>query len=128
MTSQELNVEEVNNHQDLMAFIRFPWQIYQGDRNWVPPLIKDQLLSFSPNHPFRSHSEMILFMALQGGRIVGRIAGIIDHHYIEFQAGGVVSDFIGGQQFMTTGNLVAANPHIFSTMLEVVKKYLEGVN
>ena len=84
MTSQELNVEEVTNHQDLMAFIRLPWQIYQGDRNWVPPLIKDQLLKFSPNHPFRSHSEMILFMALQGGRIVGRIAGIIDHHYIEF--------------------------------------------
>jgi hypothetical protein len=84
MTSRELNIEEVSHHQDLMAFIRLPWQIYQGDRNWVPPLIKDQLLKFSPNHPFRSHSEMILFLALQGGRIVGRIAGIIDHHYIEF--------------------------------------------
>ena len=84
MTSRELNVEEVSHHQDLMAFIRFPWQIYQGDRNWVPPLIKDQLVRFSPNHPFRSHSEMILFLALQGGRIVGRIAGIIDHHYIAF--------------------------------------------
>ena len=84
MTSPELNVEEVTHHQDLMAFIRFPWQIYQGDQNWVPPLIKDQLLKFSPDHPFRSHSEMILFLAFRGGRIVGRIAGIIDHHYIEF--------------------------------------------
>jgi hypothetical protein len=27
---------------------------------------------------------MILFLALQEGKIVGRIAGIIDHHYIEF--------------------------------------------
>ena len=84
MTSRDLNVWEVRNEKDLMVFIRFPWKIYQGDRYWVPPLIKDQLLKFSPNHPFRSHSEMILFMADKGGQTVGRIAGIIDHHYIKF--------------------------------------------
>jgi len=84
MASRDLNVWEVRNEKDLMAFVRFPWKIYQGDRYWVPPLIKDQLLKFSPNHPFRSHSEMILFMADKGGQTVGRIAGIIDHHYIKF--------------------------------------------
>ena len=84
MIRQDLHIGEVKNKQDLMAFIRFPWEIYKGDRYWVPPLIKDQLLKFSPNHPFRSHSEMILFMADKGGRTVGRIAGIIDHHYIKF--------------------------------------------
>ena len=84
MTKPKLTVEEVRSKQDLMAFVRFPWKIYEGDRNWVPPLIKDQLQKFSPNHPFRSHSEMILFLAHQGGQRVGRIAGIIDHHYIEF--------------------------------------------
>ncbi len=83
MTRQELYVEEVRNKQDLMTFIRFPWKIYKGDRHWVPPLIKDQLLRFSPNHPFRSHSEMILFLAHKEGQIAGRIAGIIDHHYID---------------------------------------------
>jgi len=85
MASRDLNVWEVRNEKDLMAFVRFPWKIYQGDRYWVPPLIKDQFLKFSPNHPFRSHSEMILFMADKGGQTVGRIAGIIDHHYIKFQ-------------------------------------------
>jgi len=84
MTRQELSVEEVRNRQDLMTFIRFPWKIYKGDRYWVPPLIKDQLQKFSPSHPFRSHSEMILFLAHKGGQIAGRIAGIIDHHYIDF--------------------------------------------
>ncbi len=84
MTERKLRVEEVRNKRDLMAFIRFPWQIYKGDRFWVPPLIKDQLLKFSPKHPFRSHSEMILLLAKRGEQIVGRIAGIIDHHYIEF--------------------------------------------
>ena len=84
MTRRELYVEEVRSEQDLMTFIRFPWKIYQGDRYWVPPLIKDLLSKFSPNHPFRSHSEMIFFLAYKEGEIAGRIAGIIDHHYVEF--------------------------------------------
>jgi len=84
MTRRELYAEEVRSEQDLMTFIRFPWKIYQDDRHWVPPLIKDLLSKFSPNHPFRSHSEMILLLAYKEGEIAGRIAGIIDHHYIEF--------------------------------------------
>lgn len=84
MTKQELHVEDVRNKQELMTFIRFPWKIYQGDRYWVPPLIKDQIQKFSPTHPFLSHAEMILFLASRTGEIVGRIAGIIDHHYVEF--------------------------------------------
>jgi len=84
MSSQELHIEEVRNEQDLMTFIRFPWRIYQGDPHWVPPLVKDQLEKFSPHHPFRSHSEMILFLAYRGKEVVGRIAGIIDHSFVEF--------------------------------------------
>jgi hypothetical protein len=84
MTKQELRIEEVRDQQDLMTFIRLPWKIYQGDRYWVPPLIKDQLQKFSPKNPFLSHAETILFLAYRGGQISGRIAGIIDHNYIEF--------------------------------------------
>jgi GNAT superfamily N-acetyltransferase len=83
MTRQELQVEEVKNQQDLMTFIRFSWENYKGDRYWVPPLIKDQLQKLNPTHPFRSHAEMTLFLAPREGKIVGRIAGIIDHNYIE---------------------------------------------
>jgi hypothetical protein len=83
MTKPELYVEEVRTKRDLIAFVQFPWQIYKGDRIWIPPLIKDQLQKLSPDHPFRSHSEMILFLAHQGRQVVGRIAAIIDHHYIE---------------------------------------------
>ncbi len=84
MTTQQLQVEEVKNQHDLMTFIRFPWEIYKGDRYWVPPLIKDQRQKFNPTHPFRSHSEMTLFLARKGGKVAGRIAGTIDHNYIEF--------------------------------------------
>jgi len=43
------------------------------------------------------------------------------------EAGGVVSDFRGGQKFMETGNIVAANPAVFQQMLRIVKKHLKGV-
>jgi hypothetical protein len=84
MIGKSISIEKVKTGKDLLAFIRTPWNLYKGDPHWVPPLIKDQLQKFSPNHPFQSHSEMILFLAYQEGRIVGRIAGIIDHNYVEF--------------------------------------------
>jgi len=84
MTGKTITLREVKTDKDLMTFIRFPWELYQGNPYWVPPLIKDQLQRFSPTHPFRSHSEMILFLAYQEGRIAGRIAGIIDHNYVDF--------------------------------------------
>ncbi len=82
---KETKVIEVQNQKDLLRFIQFPWTLYKGDPFWVPPLIKDQLHKFSSNHPFSSHAEMKLLMALQDGKVVGRIAGIIDHHYVAFQ-------------------------------------------
>ena len=30
MTAPKLTLQEVKNRDDLMAFIRFPWKIYQG--------------------------------------------------------------------------------------------------
>lgn len=75
MTEEGLTIQEVRDKQDLMAFVRFPWEIYRNDRYWVPPLIKDQLQKFSPDHPFRSHSEMILFMAKEGKKTLGGSRG-----------------------------------------------------
>jgi len=84
MSKAELRIEEVRHPRDVMAFVRFPWKIYRGDRYWVPPLIKDQLQKFSPGHPFRSHAEMTLFLAYRGEEVVGRIAAIIDHSFVSF--------------------------------------------
>ena len=117
MTRRELTIQEVKNKKDLMTFIRFPWKIYKGDRYWVPPLIKDQLLKFSPNHPFHSHSEMILFLVHQGGEMVGRIAGIIDHHYIEFH-----QEKVGFFGFFES----IADHEVAETLLSRVRDWLKG--
>ncbi len=77
-------IKEVKDKKELLDFIKLPWKIYKDCDRWVPPLIKDQLKKFSPQNPFLSHSDLILLLALRGDEIVGRIAGIIDHHYIRF--------------------------------------------
>lgn len=84
MIPRPLTLHEVKTRQDLMVFIHFPWKVYRGNPFWIPPLIKDQLQKFSPQSPFFDHSEMILFLARRGEETVGRIAGIIDRHYVEF--------------------------------------------
>lgn len=37
------------------------------------------------------------------------------------EAGGFVGDFQGGDNFMSSGNIVAANPKLFKTMIQVLK-------
>jgi myo-inositol-1(or 4)-monophosphatase len=36
------------------------------------------------------------------------------------EAGGLVSDFDGGEKFMESGNIVAGNPRAFKSVLQIV--------
>lgn len=111
-----LQVEEVKSSEDLMNFVRLPWEIYRGDRYWVPPLIKDQLHKFSPEHPFRSHSEMIFLLAHQSGKLAGRIAGIIDYNYIKFH-----NEKVGFFGFFES----TSDPMVAETLLSKVADWLK---
>lgn len=72
-----INITTVSSKKDLMRFIKLPWKIYDGDPNWVPPLIMDRkkILSKEKN-PFFKHAEMEMFLAEKNGELVGRIAAI----------------------------------------------------
>ena len=43
---------------------------------------------------------------------------------IATEAGAAVCDFNGGNEFLTSGNIVASNPAIHQSVLEVIKQYL----
>src|SRR3989304_7939509 len=65
---------ELGNRRQLKRFIKFPWNIYRDDPNWVPPLIFDRLQFFTPGkNPYFSHSKAQLFPASTGEAPVGRI-------------------------------------------------------
>ena len=81
-----MEIRAVKTKQDFKAFVEFPWRIYKGDANWVPPLVSDVEFVLGQNNPFWEHSEKELYLAYDGtDNVVGRIAAIIDHNYIKFQ-------------------------------------------
>jgi GNAT superfamily N-acetyltransferase len=77
-----MQIEQVSNKQQLDEFIRFPWKVYQGDRNWVPPLVSDMRFVLSGKNPFFLHAEAAFFLARSHDRTVGRIAAIVDRNHV----------------------------------------------
>jgi GNAT superfamily N-acetyltransferase len=70
-----LRVVPVQDDAALWEFIRFPWRIYQNDPYWVPPILSHQRQFLDPQHgPFFEIGEAQYFLALSGGRPLGRIS------------------------------------------------------
>ena len=79
-----ISVIPVSTKAQQKAFIRYAWDHYKGDPNWVPPLIQNikELLDYK-KHPFYENAVCQTFLAMDGEKIVGRIAAIIDHGHNE---------------------------------------------
>lgn len=80
MTQSPVTIVPVSNRAQQKQFIRYAWKLYEGDENWVPPLIMNQkeLLNYKP-HPFYENAEIQTFLAMRDSQICGRVAAIIDH-------------------------------------------------
>lgn len=75
-----LSLRTVTNFADLKDFVGFPFQLYRDHPYWVPPLVKSELAWLSPSkNPAFQHAEAILLTAYQDNKMVGRIAGFINH-------------------------------------------------
>lgn len=85
-----VNIRKVNTKSELKAFVKFPWKIYKGNSNWVPPLIIDRMEFLNrEKNPFFLHSDASLFTAERAGNIVGRIAAIKYSRHLETYHDGV---------------------------------------
>ena len=68
----------------MKQFIRFPFSLYKNDPRWVPPLIRGEFDTLDPKvNPAYEHCDTLFLMAYRDGFAAGRIAGIINHRYIE---------------------------------------------
>jgi len=76
---KKINLESKNQ---IKKFIMFEWEIYKGDKTWVPPLIMDMKAMFDPKkNPFHDHSRVQPFLAYKENKIVGRITAIINDNH-----------------------------------------------
>ncbi|HEX7406367.1 MAG TPA: hypothetical protein VF515_01835 [Candidatus Binatia bacterium] len=83
---QEVAVTAVRSAREMRQFIGFPWQVYEGNPHWVPPLLLERKRFFNPRHnPFFKHAEAAYFMAHRHGQLCGTIGVAIDHNYVQFQ-------------------------------------------
>ncbi|PIS30387.1 MAG: hypothetical protein COT43_01900 [Candidatus Marinimicrobia bacterium CG08_land_8_20_14_0_20_45_22] len=79
-----IEIREVKTRQELKKFIRFPHSIYKGNAYWVPGLDFDEMNTLSRNkNPAFEVCEARYWLAYKDGKIAGRIAGILNHAYIE---------------------------------------------
>ncbi len=75
-----LVVKPVDSRKQRKQFVNFPWKLYEGDPNWVPPLLMDhwKLLGYG-HHPFYDDAEIQTFLATRDGQVCGRVAAIVNH-------------------------------------------------
>jgi hypothetical protein len=80
-----MEIKVVETNEDLRNFILLPWKVYEGDPYWVPPLITEVEYILDPKKsPFWEHAHRKLFLVKSLGRVIGRIAGIVDQRHIDF--------------------------------------------
>lgn len=79
-----VEIREVKTKNDLKKFILLPFRLYKDNKYWVPPLIMDELNTLRKNkNPAFEYCDAKYWLAYKDGKIAGRIAGIINHRFIE---------------------------------------------
>jgi GNAT superfamily N-acetyltransferase len=82
----DLSIRPVRTAGDLARFIDVPWRIDRalgGDPHWVPPLRLGVKAILDRRHPFWRQSRRQLWLAVQDGKPVGRIAAILNQAHLE---------------------------------------------
>lgn len=73
-------IHKVNSKDDLMKFIQFGIDLYEGNEFFVPPLFYDERATLRVDkNPAFEHCDAIYFLAYRDGEIVGRIGAIINY-------------------------------------------------
>ena len=76
----KIEIKEVTTGKDLKRFVMFNINLYKDNPFHVPGLISEELMTLDrKRNPAFDTSEAIYFLAWRNNKVVGRIAGIINH-------------------------------------------------
>jgi hypothetical protein len=74
-----VTIEVVKTRKDLKEFIDFPSKLYQNNDYFTPYIFEDELKNLDPKiNPANAYCDFCLFLAKKEGKIVGRVAAIIN--------------------------------------------------
>ncbi len=81
-----IEIIEAKTKKEVLAYVKFPFELYKNSPYWVPPLINDELETFDKNkNPAFQNAEAHLYLAYKNSQIVGRITAIINWDEVNFQ-------------------------------------------
>lgn len=79
-----IEIIEAKSKKDIKRFVNFQFDLYKNDKMWVPPMKSDEVKALLAGYnPSMRICDTKVWLAMQGGHIVGRICGIINHQYIK---------------------------------------------
>lgn len=77
---QDIIITEITKKQDMRDFVRFNYELYKDNPYAVPDILEDTLEVFDPKkNPAHAFCDSAFFLAKRDGKIVGRVAAIINH-------------------------------------------------
>jgi len=75
-------LKEVRTLKELKEFVRFPFHLYRSSPYWVPPLIKNEMETLSPDkNPAFEYCDAVYWLAYKDGQPAGRIAAILNRKF-----------------------------------------------
>lgn len=79
-----IELKEARSKRDLKKFINFPYGLYKNHPYFIPPLRMDEMETLRQDkNPAFEFCDSRFIIAYRNGKPVGRIAGIINHRFIE---------------------------------------------
>lgn len=79
-------IREAKTKNEIIDYIKFPFFLYKDNKYWVPPIISDELETFSKTkNPAFDNAEAYFYIAYINNEIVGRIAAIINWSEVKDQ-------------------------------------------
>lgn len=78
-----ITIKEVANKYDFKDFTNFPYQLYKNCQYYIPNFVDDNYLFDENRNSSYDYCECRLFLCVDGDKVLGRIATIINHRYNE---------------------------------------------
>ena len=79
-----IEIKEVTTKKQFNEFLDLPYRLYKGHQYFVPPLKFDEKATLSKEkNPAFDSCEAKYWLAYKDGKVVGRVAGIINNSYIQ---------------------------------------------
>ena len=74
-----ITIKKVESKSEMKKFIRFNYELYKDNQYSVPDIYEDMLETFSDKNAAMEFCEAVYFLAYKDGKVVGRVAGIINN-------------------------------------------------